>query len=105
MYEKKSLIVNLASFQMKAEGFKPEEKPEQAGENPGGGNEQSETGGSGGGGEPGISTPTLSVPSPPHMGTKTEGDPGKDEEKEEMEFREKGKTDLEVIKELRAQLK
>nr|XP_022339977.1 E3 ubiquitin-protein ligase Bre1-like isoform X2 [Crassostrea virginica] len=90
---------------MKAEGFKPEEKPEQAGENPGGGNEQSETGGSGGGGEPGISTPTLSVPSPPHMGTKTEGDPGKDEEKEEMEFREKGKTDLEVIKELRAQLK
>ncbi|XP_022339977.2 E3 ubiquitin-protein ligase Bre1-like [Crassostrea virginica] len=90
---------------MKAEGFKPEEKPEQAGENPGGGNEQSETGGSGGGGEPGISTPTLSVPSPPHMGTKTDGDPGKDEEKEEMEFREKGKTDLEVIKELRAQLK
>lgn len=52
---------------MKAEGFKPEEKPEQT-ENP-------------------------------------EGDIGKEEEKEEFDYREKGKTDMEVIKELRAQLK
>nr|XP_034336495.1 E3 ubiquitin-protein ligase Bre1 isoform X1 [Crassostrea gigas]XP_034336496.1 E3 ubiquitin-protein ligase Bre1 isoform X1 [Crassostrea gigas] len=89
---------------MKAEGFKPEEKPEQT-ENPAGGSDQGESGGSGGGGEPGTSTPTQSAPSPPHPGMKTEGDLGKEEEKEEFDYREKGKTDMEVIKELRAQLK
>lgn len=89
---------------MKAEGFKPEEKPEQT-ENPAGGSDQGESGGSGGGGEPGTSTPTQSAPSPPHPGMKTEGDLGKEEEKEEFDYREKGKSDMEVIKELRAQLK
>lgn len=89
---------------MKAEGIKSEEKPEQT-ENQAGSSGQGETGGSGGGGEPGTATPIPSVTSPPHTGIKTEGDPGKEEDKEEFEYREKGKTDLEVIKELRAQLK
>lgn len=89
---------------MKVEGFKFEEKLEQI-ENFVGGSDQGESGGSGGGGELGIFIFIQLVFLSFYLGMKIEGDFGKEEEKEEFDYREKGKIDMEVIKELRVQLK
>ncbi|KAK3084542.1 hypothetical protein FSP39_015106 [Pinctada imbricata] len=90
---------------LKAEGSNLETKSESA-ESTSGATTASDGGSVGGGaGEPSASTPQAVVQSPPSNSSKTEGESGKEEDKDELDYREKGKTDLEVIRELRAQLK
>ncbi|XP_069135020.1 E3 ubiquitin-protein ligase Bre1-like [Argopecten irradians] len=109
-YRRRAKEAQAECTKIKAELAATEQKPNNNSTGEGATGTQPNPGAQGG---PETAPSKDQVPSPPTPTSSSKSEPldppacvlSKEEEKEDLEFREKGKTDLEVIKDLRSQLK